>query len=195
MIKNRTLSGMLALFFIVLISGCSSLLPSGEVITRSPWKSFEQGKQAFDKVIPYQTTETQLKELGFDPFNTPNITILTYLDVVRLFKYKDTEKNSVPEGIRDCIQATKDCKAYEVEVTSVQSERQGNFFVDFFNFKRKTKETGWQFTALIIMRNETVVYKLWGGKPRVNEFREQRNPLGPLQGLGNIGGSMLRQSF
>jgi hypothetical protein len=31
------------------------------------------------------------------------------------------------------------------------------------------------------MVNDVVVYKLWGGNPLVDENRETKNPLGPLQ--------------
>ena len=29
-----------------------------------------------------------------------------------------------------------------------------------------------------------VVYKVWSGTPRIDEYRDRNNPLGPLQGAG-----------
>ena len=77
-------------FFCILIaamamSGCGSMLPSSKLTYKSPWDSFEEAKSAFDKITPYETNTKEMQALGFDPFTTPNIRILTYVDIMNRF--------------------------------------------------------------------------------------------------------------
>ena len=83
--KKKIAVIILLLILCILVSGCSSLLPSTRKDTKSPWNSYEEAKAAFDQIVPYKTTSEDLKKLGFDPFNTPNIALLTYMDVVQRF--------------------------------------------------------------------------------------------------------------
>jgi hypothetical protein len=89
------------------------------------------------------------------------------------------------EGIPICINAKAECQAYKFEPKIIHTKRYGNVFLDLFNFKRKSQESGWQFSALIVLIDDTVVYKLWSGNPLINEDLETRNPLGPLQNPGD----------
>jgi len=171
-------------FTIILLIGCSRMLPTVKQTTTSPWKSFDEAKEAFDKITPYKTTFEELKQMGFDPFSTPNIKILNYLDIARDSLF--IKKEDIDEGIQECIRAKTDCRAYEFEPQIIKKRRYGNFWLDFFNFKRKINESGWKFKAFIIVVNNTVVYKLWGGNPSVNEEKEIKNPLGPLQDAGEM---------
>ena len=43
---------------------------------------------------------------------------------------------------------------------------------------------GLLFGALIVVIDNRVVYKQWSGRPRIEETELRRNPLGPLQGIG-----------
>ena len=63
----------------------------------------------------------------------------------------------------------------------IRSERYGNFWLDFFNFKRKTMDKGWRFKALFVVVDNIVVEKLWSGDPNVYMDREAKNPLVLLQ--------------
>jgi hypothetical protein len=175
----------LALAFATLLVGCGGMLPTEKNIVKSPWKSFDQAKAAFDKITPYETTADDLKKLGFDPYTTPNIAILNYLDIMKLFDYDPEHEESLAEGIRLCLEAKELCHAYDVEAADIKRKRTGNVALDMFKFKRKTYSTGWQFKALIFMIDGSVVYKMWGGKPIVDEFEEKKKPLGPLQDIGS----------
>ena len=62
-------------------------------------------------------------------------------------------------------------------------KRYGNFFLDFFNFERRTKVTGWEFNAVLIIKDDLVIYKLISGQPAIQEYEEANNPLGPLQAV------------
>ena len=171
----------------VTTSGCGSLLPSAKQTTTSPWNSFDEAKSAFDKITPYTTRADEMRSLGFDPFTTPNIKILTYVDIMnRFLPNPSIKKEDLDEGLQSCINAKATCKAYEFFPQRIRSKRYGNVLLDLFNFRRKTKESGWKFQALIVLTDSTVVYKLWGGEPIIDQHRDTKNPLGPLQNAADI---------
>ncbi|MEW6500798.1 MAG: hypothetical protein ACOY8P_12290 [Thermodesulfobacteriota bacterium] len=165
-----------------LLAGCSTMLPVSKTDVESTWESFEQAKEAFDRITPYQTTRLDLTALHFDPFKTPNIEILTYLDIVQHFMPNTSIRvEDMDLGVQECIRAGERCQAYVIKVKKIRSERHGSVFLDLFRFKRQTHQTGWQFTALLVMVDDVVVYKLWSGKPQIDEELYRKNPLGPLQ--------------
>ena len=175
----------IALMFICILgTGCSSssMLPVVEGRIESPWDSFTQAKEAFDKIAPYQTRTENLQSLNFAPFQNPNVEIVTYLALINRFMPSTSfRKEDLPEGIQDCIEHDNLCYGYELNISQVQSKRYGNVFLDLFKFKRKTHKTGWEFSALIVIKDDLVVYKLWSGKPQIDELTSNKNPLGPLQ--------------
>lgn len=162
--------------------GCASMLPVGRSSAESPWQSFEAAKEAFDKITPHQTTRADLTELHFDPFNTPNVEILTYLEIMERFMPNTSiTKEDLDQGLQECIAAKEECQAYEMKIHKTRAERHGSVFLDLFQFKRKTHHTGWEFSALLVLKGDIVVYKLWGGKPKIDAEIYRKNPLGPLQ--------------
>ena len=169
------------------LSGCGiTLLPTTVDTVKSSWDSFDEAKMAFDRVVVYETDLQELKNLGFDPFSTSNMEILTYLDIMAHFMPNQAiKKEDLDTGIRECINAKNGCLAYEMSVEVLNSERRGSVFLDLFGFKRKTNRSGWQFHALFVINDGFVVYKLWGGKPQINETSLNKKPLGPLQESGD----------
>ena len=138
-----------------------------------------EAKTAFDKIVPDKTTVEELKKLGYDIKASPNVKILNYLDIAATVQ-------SIPiaeldPGLQACLRARNDCRSYVFEPKRTHTRRTGNFWLDIFNFRRKSHETGWQFKALLVLVNEHVTYKLWSGDPQIDEHRDLRNPLGPLQ--------------
>jgi hypothetical protein len=169
------------------LNGCAGLLPEVRTTTQSPWKTFSQAKEAFDLIIPSRTTKEELKLLGFDPFETPNVKLITYLDILEHFvPNQAVQFEHLPPEIQTCLQSRAECQGYEVQPNGLQSKRYGNAFLDLFNFRRKTMTSGWRFNAIIILNQDLVVHKLWGGEPNVLEFEDKKNPLGPLQDIGRI---------
>ncbi len=177
------LSVLLGLF----LSGCgATLLPTTLDEVRSPWDSFDEAKSAYDRIVVYETDLEGLKKLGFDPFFTSNMEILTYLDIMaRFMPNPGIKKEDLDRGIQECIEAKNGCLAYEMSVEVLSSERRGSVFLDLFGFKRKTNRSGWQFHSLFVFNEGFVVYKLWGGKPNINETSLRKKPLGPLQESGD----------
>jgi hypothetical protein len=160
-------------------AGCTTLLPSGKSISESPWQEYTDAKKAFDAITVGKTTVEDLKELGFDVKGSPNIKILNYLDIAA--QVQAIPMQDLDPGLQACLRARADCRAYVFEPQRTYTKRVGNFWLDLWNFRRKTHETGWRFKALIIFVNHHVAYKLSSGEPKVDQLKDQMNPLGPLQ--------------
>jgi hypothetical protein len=188
MINLRFLAVTMILLILITNSGCSgALLPSVKQTTKSPWQSFEEAKIAFDKIVPSQTTSQDLKRLGFDPFATPNVKLVTYLELTEKFLPNQSIRlEDLDPGVQACLRARETCQGYEVSPKLLNSKRYGNVLLDLFNFRRKQITTGWNFTALIVLKGDLVVHKIWGGEPNVSEFEDKKNPLGPFQDIGKI---------
>ena len=167
-----------------IISGCSNALPREENNIRSRWGSFEEAMADYKKIEPYETTQDELQELGYDPYTQPNIRILSYLDVIQRFMPNQSIKlDDLDSAVSFCIKSRAKCIAYEAQPQKTKSKRVGNVALDMMTFKRRTLRTGWSFYALIVINDGVVVYKVWSGEPIVSGEKIRNNPLGPLQGL------------
>jgi len=176
----------LVVALVAIVGACGSLLPHDESRTYSPWKSYEEAQQAFDTIVPHQTTVHSLQALGLDPKSNPNITILNYSDVLRRFlPSPSVSAADLDVGVQECIAAKTHCRGYEVNQQFTKSQRYGSFWLDWFNFQRKTDVAGWRFNGVLLMKDELIIYKLTGGEPAIHSFQGSTNPLGPLQGFGN----------
>lgn len=174
----------------LLQAGCASMFTSGRNTVKSQWTTFDETKTAFDQIDPGHTTKEELVCLGFDPYDNPNVRILTYLDIMNRFLPNNSLRLAdLPEPVQHCLAAQDKSRAYELEISDQRSKRYGNLFLDMFAFNRKTRETGWNFKALILLNDGTVVYKLWSGQPYVERLEQKKKPLGPLQEVeGSISG-------
>lgn len=165
-----------------LTSGCSGMLPVAKTTDESRWESFEQVKASFDLIIPLETTKTDLQRLGFDPYQTSNIQILNYLAIIAKFMPNtNITIADLPPGLQGCVEAKDTCVAYEMKIQNIKSQRHGSLFLDLFRFKRQAHQSGWRFSAFIVLVDDLVVYKLWDGQPRIEGEVFKKNPLGPLQ--------------
>lgn len=179
---ERWLAAPFLLLGLLFFGGCGALLPVAKTHTETPWTSFDQVKTTFDRIVPYETTTEELRELLFDPELTPNIRILTYPDIINMFMPNPSlTLEHMDRGLRDCVGDSVNCMAYQLNLQNLDARRHGNVLLDLFRFKRQTHQTGWRFTSLVVMVDGTVVYKVWGGTRRVDEHLYQRNPLGVLQ--------------
>jgi hypothetical protein len=172
----------LIIVLVVFISGCKSTLPSDTTRANVNWETYKDCEDSFDQIIPYKTTVEELKDIGFDPYKSSNIKVLTYLDIIQRFiPNSSISKADLPDSIFECLKAKDSCVAYEVTLENREKKRVGNAWLDILGFKKKTHITGWVFKALIIVNKDMVVYKLRAGEPNINYFEEETRPLGPLQ--------------
>lgn len=177
--------GCAACVLAVLTVGCADLLPRSKTVTESPWASFEEVQAVFDRIEPYKTTAADLRELKLDPKANPNITILNYSDVLRRFiPSPSMDAKSIDASVLECIAARTVCRGIEIDQKSMRRNRNGSFWADFLNFKRKIDIEGWRFNGVILLKGDTVVYKLTGGQPAIRETEENTTPMGPFQGIG-----------
>lgn len=183
---TRPLSCLLLLLATALVCGCSGLLPKTKEVTRSPWPTYQAAQDAFDKIIPGQTTIAELRQMSMDPTSNPNIAILNYADVMRKFMLNQSFSiNDLDNGVRECVSAKVACRGFEINQSLVEKNRQGNVMLDVLGFYRETQTTGWRFNGLILLKDDIVVYKLTGGQPVIAQTDENKNPLGPVQALSS----------
>jgi hypothetical protein len=168
------------------IAACSSLLPKGESDTNGLWKSFDEAKEAFDKIEPGRTTVSELKRLGYDPYANNNVAVMNYSEVLSRFAPSAVRDTYLEPGIRECIEAQSRCLAYTLGLQRTHRDRVGNFFLDFINFHRHTDITGWRFDAIVVIVDDRVVHKVWSGQRSIHQVEDTRNPLGPLQDQSTI---------
>lgn len=164
--------------------GCSALLPHEESAVVSHWDSFDAAKQAYEQITPYQTGEEELMQLGFSPQVQPNVRILNHAEIAQHFLVGAVDDAMLPPALHDCFMRYATCYGYELRRRAMEDRRYGNFLADFMNFRRKTETRGWEFSALIVLIDGQVVYKLWSGTPEIRQKRDETNPLGPLQDIG-----------
>ena len=164
------------------ISGCSGLLPVAKSTDESRWESFDQVKASFDLITPAKTTCKDLQQLGFDPYHTANVQIHNYLAIINKFMPNtNITMADLPPGLRGCVEAKDSCVAYEMKIQNIKSQRHGSLFLDLLRFKREATQSGWRFSAFLVLVDDLVVYKLWEGQPSIAGEIYKKNPLGPLQ--------------
>jgi hypothetical protein len=180
---NRSFAALLAS---CLVAGCSSLLPKSKEVTASPWQTYQDAQETFDKIIPGHTTIAELRQMSLDPGSNANIAILNYADVMRKFLLNQSFSiNDLDDGVRQCVLAKIVCRGFEINQSSVQKQRMGNVVFDVLGFYRETHPAGWRFNGLILLKDDIVVYKLTGGQPVIQQTEENQNPLGPVQAIGS----------
>jgi hypothetical protein len=184
---HNALCGLTVFLVGAALSGCGGVLPRSHQSVNVTWKSFNEAKAAFDRIEPGVTSVADLKSLGFDPYTSPNTTILTYLDVIKYFMPNQAIRlEDLDPAVQDCIRARDACRGFRMTAGETHSKRHGNVVLDLFNFRRRATQTGWQFTTLLLAHDERITYKLWGGQPKLDGQTDRRNPLGPLQSMDDV---------
>jgi hypothetical protein len=163
-------------------AGCAQLLPTSSSDASASFATYEAAQAAFERIVPYKTTASELRQIGFDTRQTINVRVIPYPDLVgRLAPNSGIPLAELDPGIRDCIVARVSCVAYEFHIARETRVREGSFVLDFLNFKRTTVIKGWKFDALIAVRDDLVLFRNGGGEPHADRTEQQINPLGPLQ--------------
>jgi hypothetical protein len=182
--KNSLTLCSLLLALVPLSTGCKSvLLPmDNNYQPQNSWQTYEQALAAFDKIVPHQTSVHDLCSMGFDPTNSPNMKVMTYLDVIQRFlPNQSVSKADMPNDVRYCLEAKDGCRGYELVIDSTKRKRYGNVPLDMLGFKKSTRITGFTFRALLVVQNDVVTYKLSSGEPNIDRVEKKYKPLGPFQ--------------
>ena len=171
----------------VLSSGCAFLLPTSQDTSKTKYQSFQEAMTAFDQIVPGTTSTNHLVTLGFHPSANPNGRILTYLDVIpRFMPNRSISRADLDPAVREFIEQGEEGEAWMVVLNRAKAKRRGNALLDIAGFAKKTRETGWRFTALFLIRDGRVVYKLASGIPHVDVDEVRLRPLGPFQELDGL---------
>ncbi len=173
--------GALSLF------GCADLLPKSHSEVQSNWASFEEARVTIARITPYRTTSADLRALGIDPKTTANVVQLTYSDILLRFPLGGAmPPERLDRGLRECLEAGNACQGLSIAVRDIRRDRTGDFWLDALKFKRVVDVSGWTFNALLLVVEGRVVYVTHGGQPVVQEQETSTQPLGPLQGWGDL---------
>jgi hypothetical protein len=180
-----------------LLGACASdVLPRTERQAAGPFATYDLAEAAFQAIEPGITTKATLRELGIDPATTPNLSVVSYLEVMRHFMPNDTvAMRDLDPAVQSCLAAKTACTGWLLTPSASTSQRTGDVSLDVLGFQRETEETGWSASMLLLLADDVVVYKLWSGTPNTAERRQETNPLGPAQDLtgaarGAIGGAI-----
>lgn len=174
----------ISLTLVVLTSACTSLLPVSHS-NASSFQSFEEARTAVVALVPMKSSRREGEKNGIDFAKQPNTKILTHSDLVRLLVPAGLlKRQDLDPGILVCVEARDACSGLDIVASRIAKTRTGNFFADFINYRQRTETTGWRFNALILYVDDLVVYRSWGGQPKVDEVDETTRPLGPFQDLG-----------
>lgn len=172
------------LLLVLLFSGCTTLLPNTENTVNGPWEDYDQAQAIFEKIVPYKTSVNDLKLIGFDPKNNPNVKIIPFSSLIpRFIPPSEIQGYRVDKGIAECIAAQSACECYEIEQSYEDRKRDGNFWLDVLNFDRHVNVKGWRFNALLLINQDMVIYKLTWGEPKRKAYESTNNPLGPFQSI------------
>lgn len=176
------------------LGGCASwgVLPSTTETTQTPFQTYRSAEDAFNQVKPFVTTTRELKARGFDPYTTPNIRVLNYLDLLpRFLPQQSMKAEDLDPAVQACLTAREKCQGWLAEPSISAKDRTGNVALDVLGFERETTSTGWKASMLLLVQNGVVVYKLWSGTPSILEVKTEKKPLGPLQDLSGPAASAI----
>ena len=170
------------------LGGCGGLLlPSQSEIGSSKFESYGQVHSAFDKIALRQTSIDDMSDLGFDAQNTPNVAVMSYLDIVERFMPNSSMAfDRLDPAVQECIMARLACEGYVFKLEHHEFQRTGSLFLDLFGFLKTTEETGWTAQVLVLVQNGRVTHKLLSGEPHVQIVRDDIQPLGPMQNLSGV---------
>jgi len=166
------------------------MLPSSKETTGASggggWQSYQDAEATFERIVPGQTTTAELSRLKLDPKLNPSVTLLHRADVMQRFiPNRLITLDDLDTGVRECIEAREHCRAFEVNHVSTQQKRMGNAALDVIKVYRETHTAGWRFTALLLVKDGVVVYKLTGGQPQIHQVEAKHDKLAPLQALSS----------
>ncbi|MGD0189694.1 MAG: hypothetical protein ABSD74_03015 [Rhizomicrobium sp.] len=177
-----------SLLVTTVLVGCGGLglLPRKADVKNTNFRSYAAVEAAYQTISPGATRTSDLGQIGFDAAESPNVEVLSYLGVIERFMPRDSIKfDQLDPAVQNCIEARDRCSAYIFKPERIHEERTGNWFLDVLGFERESVSYGWSAEVMLLVQDGRVVYKVMDGKPRINNYQDDVEPLGPFQNLGN----------
>lgn len=167
------------------LTACASdILPSTAHESAGPFETYEIAEIGYRVIQPGVTDAAKLRTLGIDPKTTPNLRVINYVEVMKIFMPTDTVAlRDLDPAVQGCIGAKIACVGYVLAPEASGTQRTGDISLDVLGFQRNTEAKGWAASMLLLLVDDVVVYKLWSGTPRIEERNAETNPLGPAQDL------------
>jgi hypothetical protein len=186
---SRRYARIAALLSIALtLVGCGGLelLPHRTDLSHNQvFQTYKDVQAAYASIVPGQTREGELTRLGFDAAVQPNTEMISYLGVIERFMPRDSIRfDHLAKPVRSCIEAQERCSAYVFRPSRLEQQRTGSVFLDLLGFERTTIDRGWSAEVVLLMQDGRVAYKVMSGKPNIEGYHDDIQPLGPLQDLG-----------
>src|SRR3974390_379967 len=185
----RRLFGVAASILVTsILVGCSSefsLLPRETELKNTSFKSYQDVEAAYAQISPGQTRATDLVATGFDSNDSPNVEVLSYLGVIERFIPRDSIRfDNLDPVVQQCIEARERCTGYVFHPERLHKERLGNWFLDVLGFQRTVVNYGWSAEIVLLVIDGRVSSKVMSGRPHIEDFHHDVEPLGPFQDLG-----------
>lgn len=178
--RSQALCVMVAL----VLAGCSAVLPRESSIDSIKFQTYEDLMTAYAKIVVGKTRLADLTGLGFDPKTTPNIEILSYVEIIdRFMPTQAMTVQRLPKSVRSCIEAQDHCSAYVMHLKHSRVRHNGSVVPDLLEIERDTSRVGWSAEVLLLLRDDQVAYKVISSRPYMEDQREKTQPLGPLQDI------------
>jgi hypothetical protein len=192
-IGARRYVGLAASVLVALVLvGCGGLglLPSQTDVKNTSFKTYNAVEVAYHQIAPGETRTADLVQMGFDSNDSPNVEVLSYLGVIERFIPRDSIRfDSLDPIVQKCIETRDRCTGFVFHPERLHQERLGNWFLDVLGFQRTTVNYGWSAEIVLLVMDGKVAYKVMSGRPHIEDFHHNVQPLGPFQDLG---GTVLR---
>ncbi|WP_043311623.1 hypothetical protein [Pseudomonas sp. ML96] len=179
-------SWALLMLSLLLLPGCTSLLPSQRAEVTSPFGDYTDTEIRYAQAQAGTTTRSELFALGFDPLSQGNGKMLSFIDLRLMFVQPNVPIEYLPDGMLRCLEAKDRCIGYAFEFNKTDTQRVGSFWADVLNFRKTRELKGWTFRAVFVLVDDVLVHKVSNGEPNIRRYEVKRNPLGPLQGGGEF---------
>jgi hypothetical protein len=185
--RYAKLGAILALTLTLVGCGGMELLPHRTDLSEDQsFRNYSDVVLAYQSIVPGQTREAELAKIGFDVTVQPNAEAISYLGVVERFMPRDSIKfDRLAKPVQDCISAQERCSAYVFRPSRLEQQRTGSIFLDLMGFERTTIDHGWAAEVVLLMQDGHVAYKVMSGKPHIEGYHDDVQPLGPFQDLGD----------
>jgi hypothetical protein len=177
-------------------AACSNLLPRS-TSSNSPFRTFEEAKEAFDAVEVGRTRTGELVDLRIDP-QRQGVTLLSGAQLISLYLPNDAATLALhDEGVQRCGQSPGRCQGWVVDVERDRRRRKGVWLLDALRIKRVRERGGFDFTGVLLVLDDVVVHKIWSGVPRRRVESTRIQPLSFLQegASVNVGNPLLLPPF
>jgi hypothetical protein len=185
--RYAKLAAVVAITLSLVGCGGLSLLPRRTDLSEDQnFQTYNQVQAAYASIVPGETREPDLAKLGFNAQIQPNAEVISYLGVIERFMPRDSIRyDHLATPVKACIEAQERCSAYVFRPSRLEQQRTGSIFLDLMGFERTTIDHGWAAEVVLLMQDGRVAYKVMSGKPNIEGYHDDIQPLGPLQDLGD----------